>query len=54
LIVANGGEPVAVPLDDRGRARIERAVQFGYLRFEFRAQDQSPIAYTNPVYIVRP
>jgi hypothetical protein len=54
LIVTNGGAPVDVPLDDRGRARIERPVQFGYLRFEFRRQDQSPVAYTNPVYIVRP
>jgi len=52
LIVGNGGTPVDVPLDDRGRARVERPVQFGYVRFEFRRQDQSPVAYTNPVYIV--
>ena len=54
LIVADGGPPVVVSLDERGRAQLTRPAQFGYVRFELRRQDDSPVAYTNPVYIVRP
>ena len=56
VIVMNSGKHATplIPLDDRGFARVERAAQHGYMRFELMAADKSPAAYTNPTYIVRP
>lgn len=51
-VIGNRHAARVVPLDERGAARLEWPAQHGYVRFELYAQDESPVAYTNPIYFV--
>jgi hypothetical protein len=53
VIVTNGRRGAALAIDAHGRARGEPAAVPGYIRFELLRADGSPVAYTNPVYLVR-
>jgi hypothetical protein len=52
-IVFNGRGKDTVKFDAEGLARAEMPATRGYIRFEIVKADGSPLAYTNPVYLVQ-
>jgi hypothetical protein len=53
VVVSNGQRRDPVAIDSEGRARSEVPGVAGYIRLELVAAGGSPVAFTNPVYLVR-
>ncbi len=53
VVILNGRRKDAVTFDAKGAARAEMPAARGYIRFEIVKSDGSPLAYTNPVYLVQ-
>ncbi|HXG87139.1 MAG TPA: CehA/McbA family metallohydrolase [Vicinamibacterales bacterium] len=54
IVVSNGERGAPAALSARGEVTITQSARHGYLRVELLTSNDTPVAYGNPVYLVRP